>query len=589
MYYCIMVVSIDWEEPIMHLKKTPQKNGRIYLSIVDGYHDKDRGHARTVTIEKLGYLDDLEKQYDNPIAFFTQRVNQLKAEKAERKAPIALEFSPEEKLDPSLTYRKNFGYAILSRIYHELEIDTFFINRQRHAKMDFSSNNIMKLLVFSRLLHPASKKKTFESRDLYFEHNEYTLDDVYRCLTFFHKHKSALQVWINDRIKSQYNRNAELVYYDVTNYYFETDKTDELRKKGVSKEHRPNPIVQMGLFMDTMGIPITYDIFPGNLNDCLTLRPNLARIQKEYGLGRVIVVADKGMTTGDNIHYTLSGKHGYVFSLSIRGADQELKSYVLNEDGYEWLGTEYKRKSRLYPRTIQITMTSGKKKKEVVHEKQVIFYSEKYAKKAKADRAVAVAKAIDLIKHPGKYNKASSYGAAGYVKNLDFNKETGEILKPGKILELDTQKLQEEEALDGYYAIVTSEYEETDDRIIEIYRGLWKIEESFRVTKSDLEARPVFVSREEHIEAHFLTCFVALVIARILELRLGHKHSISQLLESLAKAECSHLKQNYYLFDYFDVVLADVGDAFGIDFSKRIRTQSDIKKVLADTKRDKIR
>jgi transposase len=569
----------------MYLKKTRQKNGRIFLSIVDGYHDKEKGYARTVTIEKVGYLDVLEKEYEDPIAFFNEKVKTLKVKKAEHKAPISITFSHDEKLTYEDTFRKNFGYTVLSQIYHELEIDKFLINKQRSSKINFSSNDIMKLLVFSRLLHPSSKKKTFEDRDLYFEKHNYSLDDVYRCLSFFHKHGSDLQVRLNDRIKQVYGRDTQLVYYDVTNYYFETESFDDLRKKGVSKEHRPNPIVQMGLFMDSMGIPITFELFPGNTNDCLTFRPGLSRIQKQYDLGKIIVVADKGMTTGDNIHYTLSGKNGYVFSMSVRGSDKDFKKYVMDENGYEWYGVEYKRKSRLYPRTISVTSKNGKKIKKVVDEKQVIFYSEKYAKKARADREKAIAKAMEIIHSPSKFSRATSYGAAGYVKNIDFDKETGEIISTQKLLALDVEKLQAEEALDGYYAIITSEYKESDDRIIDIYRGLWRIEESFRVTKSDLEARPVFVSREDHIHAHFLTCFIALTIARIIERKLDHKYSIGRILESLAKSECTYLKQNYYLFNYVDEVLNDIGSVFQIDFSKRIRSLGEIKKIIAVTKK----
>ena len=569
----------------MYLKKTPNKNGRIYLSIVDGYYDKQKKCSRQITIESLGYLDDLEKEYDDPIVFFSDKVEQLKAEKKLKNAPISFEFYHSDKIEIHSELRKNFGYSVLSSIYHELGIHTFLTNRQRHSKEEYDADTIMKMLVFSRLLTPASKKKSFENRNRFFEKDNYSLDDVYRALSFFHKHKDTLQLWINDKIKELYGRATSLVYYDVTNYYFETDKIEDFRKKGVSKEHRPNPIVQMGLFMDNNGLPITYQLFPGNTNDCLTYRPNLGRIKKDYGLGKVVVVADKGMTTGDNIWYTLSAGDGYVFSMSVRGADKELKDYVLNEDGYEWLGTEYIRKSRLYPRTIQVSTTTGKKMKKIVDEKQVVFYSEKYDKRAKAERAAAIAKAQDLIAHPAKYNRAASYGAAGYVKNIEFDKETGEILNTSKALELDLDKLKEEEALDGYYVITTSEHEETDDRIIEMYRGLWRIEESFRVTKSDLEARPVFVSREDHIEAHFLTCFVALVIARILEMKTEHKYSITRLLESLEKAECTYVQQNYYLFDYFDDVLKDIGSSFSIDFSKRIRSLGEIKKVLADTKK----
>ena len=206
----------------------------------------------------------------------------------------------------------------------------------------------MKMLVYSRLLFPASKKSSYDSREHFFENTEYSLDDVYRCLSFLDKHRENLQIWMNDRIKKNYGRDTSLIYYDVTNYYFETDEQNDFLHKEVCKEHRPNPIIQMGLFIDNKGIPITYELFPGNTNDCLTYRPNLGRIKKQFDLGRVITVADKGMTTGDNIWYTINTPthDGYVFSMSIRGAEKSLKNYVLKEDEYEWLGTEYKRKSR---------------------------------------------------------------------------------------------------------------------------------------------------------------------------------------------------------------------------------------------------
>ena len=392
---------------------------------------------------------------------------------------------------------------------------------------------------------------------------------------------------MNDRIKKNYGRDTSLIYYDVTNYYFETDEQNDFLHKGISKEHRPNPIIQMGLFMDNRGIPITYELFPGNTNDCLTYRPNFGRIKKQFDLGRVISVADKGMTTGDNIWYTINtpAHDGYVFSMSIRGAEKGIKDYILKEEGYEWFGTEYKRKSRKSPRTILVTSATGKKLKKQVDEKQVVFWSEKYAKRAKAERETALAKARDLAQNPGNYTRATSYGAAKYVKKIDYDKETGEILTASSILDIDEEKIREEEALDGYYMLLTSEMEASDDEIIDMYRGLWRIEESFKVTKSELEARPVYVWTKEHIEAHFLTCFVALTIARILENKLEQKYSVGRILDSLSKAECSLVQQNYYLFDYYDEVLKDIGLIMDIDFGKRIRTLGEIKKILAKTKK----
>lgn len=571
----------------MYLKKTPNSHGRIRLSIVDNYYDKSKKCSRQKTVESIGWLDELEKQYADPIAHFTKRVVELNEEKQRKQAPIHFTFYDSDRLCIGDGLRKNFGYAALSQIYHGLGIHTFLANRQRHSKEQYDANAIMKMLVYSRLLFPASKKSSYDSRERFFENPGYSLDDVYRCLSFLDKHRENLQIWLNDRIKKIYGRDTSLIYYDVTNYYFETDEQNDFLHKGISKEHRPNPIIQMGLFMDNRGIPITYGLFPGNTNDCLTYRPNLGRIKKQFGLGRVISVADKGMTTGDNIWYTINTPthDGYVFSMSIRGAEKGTKDYVLEEEGYEWLGTEYKRKSRKSPRTIQVTSVTGKKIKKQVDEKQVVFWSEKYAKRAKAEREAALTKARDLTQNPGNYTRTTSYGAAKYVKKVDYNKETGEILTASSILYINEEKIREEEALDGYYMLLTSEMEASDDEIIDMYRGLWRIEESFKVTKSELEARPVYVWTKEHIEAHFLTCFVALTIARILENKLEQKYSIGAILDSLSKAECSLIQQNYYLFDYYDEVLKDIGLIMDIDFAKRTRTLGEIKKVLARTKK----
>lgn len=571
----------------MFLKKTPNKSGRINLAIVDGYYDKATKKTKHKVIESLGYLDELEKQYDDPIDYFTKRAKKLTEEKKARQAPINFTFYDSDRLCVGDNLRKNFGYTALSNIYHELELDKFLNNRQRHTKESYDANTILKMLVYSRILAPASKKSSFDHREMFFEKTNYSLDDVYRCLSFLNKHKETIQVWINDKIKENYGRDTSLIYYDVTNYYFETDEQNDFLRKGVSKEHRPNPIVQMGLFMDNNAIPLTYELFAGNTNDCLTYRPNFGRIKKQFNLGRVISVADKGMTTGDNIWYTINtpAHDGYVFSMSIRGAEKSMKKYVLDDDGYVWLGKEYKRKSRKYPRTIQVTSTSGKKIKKQVDEKQVVFWSEKYAKRAKAEREATLAKARDLAANPGSYTRATSYGAAKYVKKVDYDKDTGEILTASSILDIDEDLIREEEALDGYYMLLTSEMDTPDDKIIDMYRGLWRIEESFKITKSELEARPVYVWTREHIEAHFLTCFVALTISRILEMKLEHKYSAGRIIDSLSRAECSLLQQNYYVFDYYDEVLKDIGNVTNIDFSKRIRTLGEIKQVIADSKK----
>lgn len=575
----------------MYLKKSTNKtNGRTYLSIASGYRDKSTGKTKTVLIKSLGYLDVLQKEFEDPIAHFTEVVNQMNIESQNEKLPLPIKINTKEELNENENNRKNFGYVALSKVYHELKIDKFLINKFKGRNFsEYKINNIMKLLVFARCLFPDSKKSTFENKDIFFENTNFSLKEIYNALTYIEPYKDNLQSYIYDHIQEQYKPNNECVFYDVTNYYFEIDDNDDFRKKGVCKEHRPNPIVQMGLFMDSLGLPMSYGLFPGNTNDCLTLKPMIQKLQKNYSIGKVIVVADKGLNTGKNIVYQKAIGNGYVMSLSIRGANQELKDFVLNENGYVYNQDKtYKKKSRLYPREVEYIKTvNGKpiKAKTTVDEKQVIFWSADYAKRAKAERQPAIDKARDLIGNVQKYNKKNCYGASKYVKHLVFDKNTGEIIEAKSQLSLDEDKIAEEEKLDGYYAIVTSEIEKTDSEVIDIYRGLWRIEETFKVTKSELDDRPVYVSTKEHIEAHFLTCYLALVLCRVLQHKLDKKYSVGKILESLSNCNCSNYHENYYLFDYYDTVLKDIGNILNINFALKNRTLQDIKKILSSSKK----
>jgi len=503
----------------------------------------------------------------------------------EDKLPVSITFARDERLEPGSNNRKNIGYAALSKLYHGLGLHTFFTNRSYTWKSEYNVNSIMRLLIFSRILAPSSKKKTHEEKGTYFEKMDFTLLDIYRCLTKVIDLKRDVILHLHKQMRELFGRGDGIVYYDVTNYYFEIDEQDEMRRKGVSKEHRPDPIIQMGLLTDSNGIPITYDTFPGNTNDCETYVPLIKKLRKDFDLGRIIVVADKGLNTGDNIAYNLLSENGYVFSQTVRGGTNELKAYTINPGGYRDMKDGAKIKSRLYPRAIYVTDERGKKKKVKVDEKQVFFYSPDYDKRAKAERADAVAKAHELVKDPSKYNRATHYGAAKYVKNMVVDEETGEVLTSKQQQYFDKEKLMEEEKYDGYNVIVTSELNETDENIIKMYRGLWQIEEAFKVCKSDLEARPVYLSRLERIEAHFLVCFIALVIARLLARFLGNEFSVGKIAESLGKASGSFLEQNWYLFDHTDEVTEAVREKMGIDLGMKYMNLGEIRQLIGDTKK----
>ena len=565
--------------------KVGRSNGREYLSIVHGIRDPITHRVRTKTIQSLGYLDVLQKEYSDPVAHFKQVVEQMNQQSKTEKQPLTIRLDPYERLKTGQVYYKNLGYAPLSLLYHELGLDVFFRNHTRKLKVTFNVNNIVKRLVFGRILDPSSKKKTVENKDWLFENHDYTLDDVYRCLTFLPEEANAVTIHIHKKVREQYGRVTEPVYYDVTNYYFEIDEQDEIRRKGVSKEHRPNPIVQMGLLMDNQGIPIAYKLFPGNTNDCETLIPILREVKREFEVERLIVVADKGMNTTRNIVFNLLRRDGYVYSQTVRGADKELQGYVLEQDGYRNKGEDFRIKSRVYPRKIKVEDINGKKQKVDIDEKQVAFYSRDYDRRAKAEREPALLKARDLVNNPSKYNQATSYGAARYLKNLSYDKETGEVITTGRKPVFDEERLKREEQFDGYYVIISSETTKTDEEIVEIYRGLWKIEESFKVTKSSFHTRPVYLSRQDHIQAHFLICFIALVITRLLEKRLANQYPISRIAETLRQVNACFIGDNLFAFHFADEVTHAIHNTLGIDLEMRFRSLGDIKKMLGTTKK----
>jgi len=584
---------------ILYLKQN-KIGGRIYLIIAHGYKDKATKRTRTKTIKSLGYLDELEKEHPgiDVIAHYREVARQMtEEENQERK--VTMTVNMDDCMAVGTDNRRNVGYAALLAVYYDLKLDQFFNNDARNHEFEYSPNSIMTMLVVSRILSPGSKLKAYEERFRYFERFDFSLVDVYRALSYFAKARLEVQRHINEQIVACYGeRNTKIIYYDVTNYYFEIDREDELRKYGVSKEKRKDPLVQMGLAMDADGIPLHYELFPGSLPDKSTFRSVVGEVRLKYNTGRIVVVADMGVITGDNIYYLVGGEkldrtlNGYVLSFSIRGGSKDFKKHVLDTSGYRGKDgkpakedADFKIKSDLIAREINVTMESGKTSTKVVYEKQIVFWGKKYADKAKADREKVLQKAKSLVNEPGKYRKASAYGAAKYVKNLEFDKKTGEVITTGKALMFDETKVLEEEKYDGYYSIVTSEKHMTDEEIIDTYRGLWEIEESFKITKSTLESRPVYVSRPDRIDAHFLTCFISLVIIRLLQKLTNRRFSVEEMVDCLNRVACSHETENIYLFDYYSETAKCIGETVGIDFSKKRMRLGHIRGIIGEAKK----
>jgi transposase len=590
----------------MFLKVTKLKNGKINLSFVEGYRDPATKKVKHKLVENLGYLDEYIDRYDDPIAHFKEiariRTQELNEEK--RKKEIFLgTISEDETMDVNEDSLQHMGFLPLSSIYHQLKIDKFIINRQRSLSMDYSLNDVMQLLVYTRILSLGSKIDSYRQKERMAKDFKCDWYDVYRALDYFASFRDDLLLHLHEQVRINYQRKTDVVFYDVTNFYFEIDKEDEFRRKGYCKHNTRNPLVQMGLLLDSDAIPIAYQLFKGNTHDSQTMMPLLHKIRASYGLGRIITVADKGLNSGDNIAFLMAKGDGFIFSQKIRGASKDLQDYVFDQSGYvdvhgivkhadswnERNGNQdsglFRMKSRLYPQEFWVTHADDVKRKIPLDVKQIVCYNELYARRQKHKRAELIAKAKRIIENPKRYDKSEAGGALRYVKNIEYDPETGEYIKTRRLPSLDEDRIAEDEKYDGYYAIITSELDMPDHDVVKAYHGLWEIEHSFRITKSDIEARPVNVTLEQRIDAHFLTCFIALLVLRLLCKRLDGKYAPEQVIQSLRNYQVCWIKDNVYKATYYDQILKDLGEDLNLRLDRRFLKAGDIRQLIANTKK----
>lgn len=590
----------------MFLKTSKQKNGRINLSFVHGYRDPVTKKIKHKVIENLGYVDEYLDRYEDPVAHFKEvariRTQKMEEEEARKEIPLGSVFA-DELMKENEDAMRSLGFLPLSSIYHELKLDQFLINRQRSKSMDYSLNDVMQLLVYTRVLFPGSKRASFLQKENLAGSFNCNWFDVYRALDYFAAFREDLLLHLHEQVRINYKRKTHVVFYDVTNYYFEIDKEDDFRRKGFCKHNTRNPLVQMGLLLDADAIPITYRLFKGNTHDSQTMMPLLQETRKAYGLGRIIVVADKGLNSGDNVAFLMAKGDGFIFSQKIRGADQDFQTYVFDQKGYvqmqgvvkqadAWGGQAenqkvpaFRMKSRPYPQKFWVTFADDIKRQIPLDVKQIVCYNELYARRQRHKRAEVLEKAQKIVANPKRYSKKEASGALRYIKNIEYNPETGECINTKRIPYLDMDKIAEDEKYDGYYAIITSEVGMPDHEVAKAYHGLWEIERSFRITKSNLQSRPVFVSLEKRIEGHFLTCYIALLILRLLSKRLKGKYAPEQIIESLKKYQVCLVKDNVFRATYYDPIIKDLGDALNLTLNRRFLRTGEIRQLVADTKK----
>ncbi len=563
----------------LFVKQTPQY-GRIYLQIVDGVYNRKTKKVKQTVYKKLGYLDELEKDYKDPVAYFKDWC---------RKENERLKNRNYEPI-PEKTSFKNLGYFPFKKLYKQLLVGKIVNNFQVLIgdESRYKLSDVFEPLVYSRILNPTSKLETYDSfLDTLVHDFKFSKSQMYDAIELLGQDNGAIFEGMRLIMGDHYRINVSSVYFDATNFYFEIDKPNELAKLGPSKENKKCPIVGLGLLLDGDSIPLDYHIYPGNESEIPVARKVLKEMKEKNNIkGKVIRIADKGINSGDNIADAYLAGDGYIFSQSVRGAKGELKDFILKESGYKEIKDEfgeviYKIKSRIdYEAEITVTDINGKKKRVNIPQKQIVFWSKDYSTKTKIERDRALAKTDKQLKVESIY-KREKYGFTGKYVNEDFIDEEGNIVDVDKIKSLDEEKIAVDELLDGYYLIVTSELKEKDDTIIEAYKTLWEIEESFRIIKSQLKTRPVYHSKLNAIKGHFLICMTALLFIRVVEKKkLKGKISSSQLVKSLRKYTATQLSDDRYQLHHYDENLNIFSQYYSKKLNQHYKTEKEIKEIF---------
>ena len=429
---------------------------------------------------------------------------------------------------------KRFASSLLDPVFSALGLDSLFATVKHNTKIEYDLQGIVRLLTYGRLLEPASKSATMGQNDFYYRplvksSNE---DHVYDALDVIYENREQIIRRMNTNIEKGIGRSTDTVFYDVTNFFFETeepdaDETDEegnvvrkgIREMGVSKENRKQPIVQMGLFLDDNGIPISIEMFPGNTLDHLTLRAAMRNTVDILELKRFILVADRGMYSGTNMCHVVNQGNGYIVSRSLKQSSGKDREWALDPDGYTVVSSDFRYKSRTVTRTV--TDEDGSEKK--IREKAVVYWSRAFYERERHENESFLQFIEKLKNNPNGFRvtAAQSRSLRRFMKKEMIHKETGEILDSKKLLTMiDNDKLTEFNDLMGYYQIVTSELEMDDREIIDKYHGLTRIEDQFREMKGTLETRPIYVRTPEHIHAHLMICFIALTMMRVMQYKI---------------------------------------------------------------------
>ena len=558
----------------------------------------------TKVVERVGKLSDLALEHDDPIAFAKERAKELTEERKLCEENFDVRFFTQRDLPDGCQTSFNAGYLFLQKIYYGLSLDKVCSRIQQKTKCEYDLNGIVKDLVFSRILYPSSKRSSFELSHRFIEQPDYELHDVYRSLGLLCDHMPLVQSEAYKNSSQVCERNTDVLYYDCTNFFFETEGEDALRRYGVSKEHRPNPIVQLDLFMDGNGIPLAFNVNPGSQSEQLSPIPTEKMIERDFGLSKFVYCSDAGLGSYHIRWFNQLRDRSFIVAQSLKKLKGHLRDWALGDGN--WKGgasigslppdsAEMLIKSRpiLEKGTVRLEKPSelGDGAAEILNvqkeidQRLIVTYSPQYAAYQKSIRDGQVERARKLIRHPASFDRCSSTDCRRFVKNIAFTKD-GEIV--GKNLCLDESLISEEGQYDGFYALITN-LDGSDEEIVKINHGRWRIEESFRIMKTEFKSRPVYVQKEGHIKAHFLTCYLALLVYRILEQKLnsGDRHfTTREIVDALRNMNLFKLGEIGFASNYPNSQLLEaLCKEFDLPLNKQAYRIDKIKKMIKQTKR----
>ena len=576
----------------MRIRTTKTTNTVQYAIIKD---ITKNGKRTTCIFENLGTLDKIKQRAGNeePLVWLKNYVQELNIKEKENKIPVLIKKDPSKVIEKNVQSSFNVGYLFLQNIYYKLKLDKICNKIKEQHQFKFDLNDILSKLIYSRIIFPASKLKTLELSKKFLEQPNFEYQHIERALPVICENMDFIQSELYKNSNEYMKRNNKILYYDCTNYYFEIEEESGLRQYGKSKENRPNPIVQMGLFMDGNGIPLAFDITPGNTNEQKTLQPLEEKIIKDFEFSEFVVCTDAGLASKANRKFNNKNNRKFVTTQSIK----KLKSHLKNEALDLTKGWKLPGSNKTYNisklRTDEKLIEEYRDKifykerwinEDGLEQRLIVTYSVKYQEYQKKIRNNQINRAKKIIDTNSiKLKKTNSNDPKRFIKTLNVTKD-GELADKS-IYAIDQNIIDEEAKYDGLYAVCTNLEDSVED-IIRVNKRRWEIEESFRIMKTDFKSRPIYHSRDEMIKAHFITCFLALIIYRYVEKKLDEKYTAPEIIETLRdmnmklENECSYIP-NYIRTDLTD----DLHEKFGFRTDFEIISEKNIKKILKQTKK----